>query len=68
METPMDAAEDAAEDAELETSPLAPRARPAPRALQQQSTPAPWQSLAAANTRDGMAFTAAVQASGLVQG
>ena len=54
METPMGAAE----DAELETtSPLAPRARPAPGALQQQSTPAPWQSLAAANTSDGMAFT-----------
>eukprot|EP01046_Picozoa_sp_COSAG06_P056089 COSAG06_NODE_10506_length_1669_cov_3.047134_1_plen_92_part_00 len=54
----MDATEDATEDAELETtSPLAPRARPAPRALQQQSTPAPWQSLVVANTSDGMAFT-----------
>ena len=50
----------AAEDAELETtSPLAPRARPAPGALQQQSTPAPWQSLVAASggSTQGMAFT-----------
>ena len=49
----------AAEDAELETtSPLAPRARPAPGALQQQSTPAPWQSLAAASggSTQGMAL------------
>ena len=56
METPMGAAE----DAELETtSPLAPRARPAPGALQQQSTPAPWQSLVAASggSTQGMAFT-----------
>ena len=50
----------AAEDAELETtSPLAPRARPAPGALQQQSTPAPWQSLVVASggSTQGMAFT-----------
>jgi hypothetical protein len=50
----------ATEDAELETtSPLAPRAWPAPGALQQQSTPAPWQSLVAASggSTQGMAFT-----------
>jgi hypothetical protein len=64
METPMGAAE----DAELETtSPLAPRARPAPGALQQQSTPAPWQSLAAVSGGStqgmaGMAFTVAPSA------
>ena len=61
MERPMDAAE----DAELETtSPLAPRARPAPGALQQQSTPAPWQSLVAASggSTQGMAFTVAPSA------
>ena len=61
METPMGAAE----DAELEaTSPLAPRARPAPGALQQQSTPAPWQSLAAVSggSTQGMAFTVAPSA------